>query len=89
MEEIRSRPPLAEKSIREMIRQTNDDLLANGVPLHLVLAENEAGFALDIYECSGEAVCEITQEIPIDLNNLLTTLDNLEHETGIIINIKT
>ncbi|MFA7384100.1 MAG: hypothetical protein WC001_11680 [Desulfurivibrionaceae bacterium] len=86
---IPSRPPLAEKSIREMVRQANEDLAASGVPLHLVLAENEAGFALDIYECSGEAVCEITQEVPIDLNNLLTTLDNLEHETGIIVNIKT
>jgi len=89
VEEIQSRPPLAEKSIREMIRQTNDDLLANGVPLHLVLAQNEEGFALDIYECSEDTVCELAQEVPLDLNNLLTTLDNLEHETGIIVNIKT
>lgn len=89
LEAIPSRPPLAEKSLREMVKQVNEDLTASGVPLHLVLAENEAGFALDIYECSGEEVCEITQEIPIDLNNLLTTLDNLEHETGIIVNIKT
>ena len=57
--------------------------------MHLVLAQNEDGFALDIYECSNDAVCEVTQEITLDLNNLLTTLDNLEHETGIIVNIKT
>ena len=72
-----------------MVRQTNEDLAASGVPLHLVLTQNEEDFALDIYDCSDNGVCEITQEVPLDLNNLLTTLDNLEHETGIIVNIKT
>lgn len=83
------RPPLAEKAIRDLVRQTNEDLAASGVPLHLVLTRNEEGFALDIYDCSDNVVCEVTQEVPLDLNNLLTTLDNLEHEAGIIVNIKT
>ncbi|MCX5865665.1 MAG: hypothetical protein NT087_06025 [Deltaproteobacteria bacterium] len=83
------RPPLAEKSIHQMIKQANEDLAASGVPLHLVLAKNDEGFALDIYNCSDDAVCQMTQEVPLDLNNLLTTLDNLEHEAGIIVNIKT
>ena len=84
-----SRPPLAEKAIHDLVKQTNEDLTASGVPLHLVLAKTEEGFALDIYDCSDNAVCQMTQEVPLDLNNLLTTLDNLEHEAGIIINIKT
>ena len=88
--EAETRPPLAEKAIRNLVRRTNEDLAASGVPLHLVLAQNEAGFALDIYECSeGDALCEVTQEIPLDLIKLLTILDNLEHEAGIIVNIKT
>lgn len=83
------RPPLAEKAIHDLVKQTNEDLTASGVPLHLVLAKTEEGFVLDIYDCSDNAVCQMTQEVPLDLNNLLTTLDNLEHEAGIIINIKT
>ncbi|MFA6899280.1 MAG: hypothetical protein WC256_03625 [Desulfurivibrionaceae bacterium] len=82
-------PPLAEKSIQQMIKQANEDLAASGVPLHLVLAKTEEGFALDIYDSSDDAVCQMTQEIPLDLNHLLTTLDNLEHEAGLIVNIKT
>lgn len=88
-EETELRPPLAEKAIRDLVRQTNENLAASGVPLHLVLAQNEEGFALDIYDCSDDAVCEMAQEVPLDLNNLLTILDNLEHEAGIIVNIKT
>jgi hypothetical protein len=87
--ETESRPPLAEKVIRDLVRKANEDLAASGVPLHLVLARNEEGFALDVYDCSDNAVCEVTQEVPLDLHNLLITLDNLEHETGIIVNIKT
>ena len=88
-EETPPRPPLAEKSIHQMIKQANEDLAASGVPLHLVLAKNNEDFILDIYDCSDNAVCQMTQEVPLDLNNLLTTLDNLEHEAGIIVNIKT
>ena len=84
-----SRPLLAEKSIRDLIAQTNADLAASGVPLHLVLVKNEEGFTLDIYDCSDNVACQLSQEVPLDLGNLLTILDNLEHETGIIVNIKT
>ncbi|MFA7347243.1 MAG: hypothetical protein WCZ86_05745 [Desulfurivibrionaceae bacterium] len=88
-EEIEPRSPMGEKAIRDLVRQANEDLAANGVPLHLVLVQNEEGFALDIYDSSGDAVCAVTQEVPLDLTHLLTILDNLEHEAGIIINIKT
>ena len=88
-EYIQSRPPLAEKSIRELVTQTNEDLAASGVPLHLALVKNEEGFTLDVYDCSDNTVCELSQEVPLDLDNLLTILDNLEHEDGIIVNIKT
>ncbi len=88
-EEIEPRSPMGEKAIRDLVRQANEDLAANGVPLHLVLARNVEGFVLDIYDSSGDAMCEMTQEVPLDLTHLLTILDNLEHEAGIIINIKT
>ena len=88
-EYTQSRPPLAEKSIRDLIAQTNEDLAASGVPIHLALVKNEEGFTLDVYDCSDNMVCTLSQEVPLDLNNLLTILDTLEHEDGIIVNIKT
>lgn len=83
------RPLLEEKAIRDLVRQANEDLAASGAPLHLVLAQNADDFVLEVYDCSDEAICQMTQEVPIDLNHLLTLLDNLEHEAGIIVNIKT
>lgn len=83
------RQPLAERSIREVISRANEDLIANGLPLHLVLAKNNEGYCLDIYDCSADDVCRLSQEVHLDLNKLLTILDNIQHETGIIININT
>ena len=80
---------MGEKAIRDLARQANEDMTANGVPLHLVLVQNEEGFALDIYDSSDDAVCEVKQKVPLDLTHLLTILDNLKHEAGIIVNIKT
>lgn len=88
-EELLSGPPLEERAIREMISRANEDLIANGVPLHLVLAKNNEGYCLDIYDCSDEALCRLSREVQLDLHELLTILDNIQHETGIIININT
>jgi hypothetical protein len=86
-EELRPGPPLEERAIREMISRANEDLIANGVPLHLVLARDNEGYCLNIYDCSDEKVCRLSQEVHLDLHELLTILDNIQHETGIIINI--
>ena len=82
-------PSLTERSIQQMVNQANEDLAANGLPLRLVLVKNDEGYSLDIYDCSGADICRLSQEVPLDLNHLLTTLDNIQHETGIIVNIKT
>ena len=87
--ELLPRPPLAERSIREMVGRANEDLIANGLPLRLVLAKTKEGYILDIYDCSDDEVCRLSQEVPLDLSELLTILDNLQHETGIIINVMT
>lgn len=81
--------PDVEKAIRQVINQANDDMAANGLPLHLVLAKDERGYTLDIYDCSSEDMCLLEQEIPLDLKELTTLLDNIQHETGIIINVNT
>jgi hypothetical protein len=89
LEETPPPPPLAEKTIRDLVKQANEDLSASGVPVHLVLAQKGEGFALDVYDCSDEAACWLAHEVPLDSSHLMTVLDNLEHETGIIVNIKT
>ncbi len=80
---------LQERSIHQVINEANADLARSGLPLHLVLASNPSGYLLDIYNCSGKDRCRLEQEVPIDLSELTTLLDNIQHESGIIINIKT
>jgi hypothetical protein len=72
-----------------VINEANADLARSGLPLHLVLASNPSGYLLDIYNCSGKDRCRLEQEVPIDLSELTTLLDSIQHESGIIINIKT
>ncbi|MGV1098006.1 hypothetical protein ACUUL3_01160 [Thiovibrio sp. JS02] len=81
--------PAAEKSIRQKVKQANDDLAASGVPLRLVLARRDTGYSIDIYNCADGSECRLEQEVLLDLNKLMTILDTLEHEDGIIVNIKT
>lgn len=88
-ENIRQTTPLAERSIQQMVSHANDDLIANGLPLRLVLAKKEKRYLLDIYDCSDDEACRLEQEIPLDLKDLPTILDNIQHESGIIINIRT
>ena len=75
----------AEKSIRYTIGQVNADMAAQGLPLHLVFAKHENGFALDVYDCSYNEACRVSYDVPIPLDNLPGILGNLEHETGIIV----
>jgi hypothetical protein len=74
-----------EKVIRHALGLVNADMSAHDSPLHLVFARHENGFALDVYDCSYGDACRITYDVPISLDNLGGVLDNLEHETGIII----
>ena len=82
-----SRPTIgqAEKSIRYTIDQINSDMAVQGLPLHLVFAKHEGGFALDVYDCSYKEACLLSYDIPISLDNLMGVLGNLDHETGIIV----
>ena len=76
----------AERDLRHVLTQVNADLSANGLPLHLVFARNEAGSTLNVYDCSNNEVCRLTRDVPLKFEDLSITLDNLQHETGIIIN---
>lgn len=88
-EEVRPPQSLEERSIREMISRANEDLTANGLPLRLVLAKDDEGYRLDIYDCSFDEECRLSHDVRLDLNKLVTILDNIQHETGIIVNVMT
>jgi len=89
LEDIRQSTPMAEKSIQQVISQANEELLANGIPLHLVFAKKDKRYLLDIYDCSEDDACHLKQEVPINLKKLPTILDNIQHESGIIIDLIT
>lgn len=75
----------AEKSIRLNLDHVNEDMSAHGLPLHLVFAKHENGYALDVYDCSYYETCRLSYDIPFDLDNLTDVLGNLQTETGIIV----
>lgn len=75
----------AEKSIRHTLGQVNEEMAAHGLPLHLVFAKNENGFALDVYDCSYDEACRLSYNVPIPLDRLAGVLGNLSRETGVIV----
>ena len=85
-ENIPASIPAMERDLRHVLTRVNADLAANGLPLHLVIAKNETGYAVDVYDCSDNEVCRLTHDVPLKFEDLTITLDNLQNETGIIIN---
>jgi len=75
----------AEKSIRYTLGQVNEEMAAHGLPLHLVFAKSENGFALNVYDCSYDEACRLSYDVPVPLDRLAGVLGNLLRETGIII----
>lgn len=74
----------AERDLRHVLTQVNADLTANGLPLHLVVAKKEGGYALNVYDCSDNETCWLTRDVPLTFED--ATITNLQHGTGIIIN---
>jgi hypothetical protein len=83
-ENIPPATPVGERNLRHVLTQVNADMAANGLPLHLVFARNEAGYALNVYDCSDTELCRLTRDIPLKFED--TTITNLLQETGIMIN---
>ena len=86
-ENIPSAVPALEKDLRRVLSRVNEDLAGSGLPLHLVIARRETGYAVDVYDCSDNEVCRLTYDVPLKREELTTVLENLQHETGIIIDI--
>lgn len=75
-----------EKSIRFTLNFVNEDMAANGLPLHLVFARRGEDFSLDVYDCSDDEACWRTYEVPLPRQDMTKILSSLQNETGIIVN---
>lgn len=75
----------AERSIRHAIGHANSEIEAHGLPLHLVFAKSDAGFALNVYDCSYEDACRVVYDVPISLDNLSEVLAKLQYEANVIV----
>ena len=75
-----------EKAIRFTLDFVNEDMAANGLPLHLVFAKRGEDFSLDVYDCSDDEACWLTYEVPLPRKDMTRVLSNLQNETGIIVN---
>lgn len=78
-------PSTEEVAVRRLVEQVNTHLENQKIPLHLVLIKDEHGYALDLYNCSGNEQCSVIGDVVIDLNDLPVLLKNLQQEAGILL----
>lgn len=77
-------PPSKTEYLRHLVSQVNAHLEARHIPIHLVLSKKEAGYIIDVYDCTGDERCVVIGDVLIDLNDLQILLKNLQQESGIL-----
>lgn len=86
--EERRKAPLSRQTkndVSALIARTNEDLRRQSIPIRLVLAEEDDGYVIDVYDCHDDEVCKIVGDLVIDLEELPTLLRNLDQESGILL----
>lgn len=71
--------------VRNLTARLNEHLAACGILIHLVLIEDENGFALDVYDCSSGEVCQVIYDLEIGLDELPALLLRLQMEAGLMV----
>jgi len=74
-----------ELSVRRLVERVNRHLERRHIPIHLVLIRDVNGYAIDVYDCTGNQQCTLVGDVLIDLSELPILLKNLEQETGILL----
>lgn len=77
------------RGVREQVERANRNFERQGTPLRLVLTRTEEGYLLDVYDCTGDTVCQVAHDIHISLDELPTLLRNLEGEIGLLVDTVT
>lgn len=71
-------------SLRRLIDMVNARLESRGILIHLVLIRDQDGYAIDVYDCTGNERCTIVGDVIIELDDLQELLRHLEQESGIL-----
>lgn len=79
-------PPQADRSVvRHLVEKVNSHLAMQNISLHLVLAGDASGYAIDVYDCTESDRCSIVGDLVIDPGDLPLLLRKLEQETGLLL----
>lgn len=73
------------ESVRLLVERVNLSLEDHRIMLHLVLVRTEEGFAVDVYDCTGNEACTVVRDFEIAPSDLPLLLRNLEEEAGLLI----
>ncbi len=72
------------RALAIMVDQANNNLLFQGVDIHLSLTESSNGFILDIYDCTSNKLCAMIGERQVSLTDLPAMLKNLQEQAGLL-----
>lgn len=72
-------------AIRLLVERVNASFNDHRIMLHLVLVQTDEGYAVDIYDCTGQQACTVVRDFEIALSDLPLLLRNLEEEAGLLI----
>ncbi len=72
------------QEILNMTKLVNANLKKCGIPINLVLIEENGTYALDIWDCSGGTACKVIHDGDIGFDELPNLLVKLQKEAGIM-----
>lgn len=81
--------PEEEARVRRQIRQANQNFEEQGVFLRLLLTRTDDGYLLEVYDCTGDTMCQVAGDLTIGLDELPILLRNLEAEAGLLVDTRT
>jgi len=72
-------------AVRFLLERVNASLDDHRIMLHLVLIRTDEGFAVDVYDCTGNESCTVVRDFEMAISDLPFLLRNLEEEAGLLV----
>ena len=72
------------RDVKRLAEEVNLRLEKSGAGIHLALIQEDDGFVLDVYDCSGEKMCKLVHDATIRVDELQSLFEKLQSESGII-----
>lgn len=74
-----------EREVRRQMERANLNFENHDIQLRLLLTRTEEGYQLDLYDCTGDTVCQVVADLLVTFDDLPALLRNLEEEGGLLI----